>query len=122
LHPVINVQPLSVTVCEGATVDYSVVATGDGRTYQWEESTDGGLNYLPIAEAGIYSGTQTAMLTITGVNAGMNGNRYRVVITGQCPPVVTSSNVALTVNVSPVVTQDPIDAEICERFQYFIYC
>jgi large repetitive protein len=85
--PVINVQPISVTACEGATVDYSVTATGDALTYQWEESTDGGLNYLPIAEAGIYSGTQTAMLTITGVTAPMNGYRYRVVITGQCPPV-----------------------------------
>ena len=69
-------QPADVTTCVGNNTSFTVTAAGVG-TYQWQLSTDGGATYNNIPIGAPYSGINTATLTITGVTAGLDNNRYR---------------------------------------------
>lgn len=103
---VINNHPGNATVCAGGNASFSVTVTGSVTSYQWQESTNGGGTWNNISNGGIYSGATTATLTLTGVTAAMNGNQYRVVITGSCPPINSNAG-TLTVNTAPSITTPP---------------
>ena len=112
--PAITSQPATVSVCTGSNHTFTVGTTGTSLTFQWEFSTDGGATYNNVPAAAPYSGTTSASLTITGVTAGLNNNRYRCVITGVCPPSPLTSNAAiLTVATSLSITGQPADVTIC---------
>lgn len=100
--PTITGQPANQTVCAGANASFSVTATG---TYQWQLSTGGG----PFNNIG---GATAATLNLTGVTAGMSGNQYRCIVTGQCGSS-TSNPATLTVNVAPTVTTNPTSQAVC---------
>ena len=74
-----------------------MVASGTGLNYVWKVSTDGGAVYTTISNGGVYSGATTNRLDITGATLSMNGYKYKVEVSGACPPVVASSVVTLTV-------------------------
>ena len=105
--PAITTQPMSQVVCAGTNVTFTVVATGSVLTYQWELSTDGGTIYTPIG------GATSASYTITGVTIPMNGNRYRVVVSGACPAPVTSNAAVLTVGDGAMITAQPQPQTVC---------
>ncbi|TMI61539.1 MAG: T9SS type A sorting domain-containing protein [Bacteroidetes bacterium] len=90
--------PVTGKVCVGSNTSFTVAASGNNPTYQWQVSTDGGINYSNIA------GQTGATLTITSATESLNGNRYRAVATIAACGSVTSSPVILTVNTLPVVT------------------
>jgi GEVED domain/Secretion system C-terminal sorting domain len=90
--------PVTGKVCVGSNISFSIVASGNNPSYQWQRSTDGGINYSNI------SGENAATLTLTSVPETLNGNRYRCVATIAACGSVTSSSVILTVNPLPVVT------------------
>ena len=53
-------------------------------------------------------------MTITGATTGLNANRYRVVVTGACPPTsVTSTGAILFVNEAPLITTQPVATTKC---------
>ncbi len=106
--PAISAQPQSVTICTGTNNTFSVTATGTGIGYQWQLSTDGGVTYNNIG------GATTASYTVTSVTAGMNGNRYRCVITGTCAPAATSNGAILNVLTAITITGNPANQTICE--------
>lgn len=97
--PVITSQPQGATICEGANQSFAVAATtGVGTlTYQWQLSTNGGTSWSNIA------GATSATFAQTGILAGQNGYRFRVIVTAGCGSV-TSNPVTLTVNTYPVIT------------------
>ena len=72
----------------GDPVDQDFVLSGsaiftsssDGDTYQWEISADG-VNFTPLSDDGKYSGTTTAILTVSGLVIPDYFNEYRVVAT-----------------------------------------
>ena len=97
--PTISTQPVSQTVFVGTNVTFTVVASGSGLTYQWRKN---GVN-IPGA-----TGTS---FTITGVAVADAGN-YDVIVTGTCPPAVTSNIAVLTVN-SVTITTQPISQSVC---------
>ncbi|MFT3979739.1 MAG: M36 family metallopeptidase [Ferruginibacter sp.] len=106
--PAITTQPQSSTVCTGANASFSVVATGTNITYQWQVSTDGGGTWTNV------TGATTATLSVASTTAAMNGNRYRVVVSGTCTPAsVTSAEATLTVNNSINITQQPQNVALC---------
>ena len=105
--PAIGTQPQNATICTGNSNTFSVTATGSNLTYQWELSTDGGGVYNPI------SGATSASYQVTNATLAMSGYRYRVVISGACPPVVTSNAAILTVNTSPAITAQPANVSVC---------
>ena len=95
----ITSQPGNSTVVNGATTTFSVVNTaGSGVTnYQWQENAGSG--FINITNGGIYSGANTATLTLTSVPLSLSGNQYRVIISQSnfiCS-VATSSNATLQV-------------------------
>jgi photosystem II stability/assembly factor-like uncharacterized protein len=104
---IITTQPLAVTQCAGGTANFSVVTAGVGVSYQWQVSTDAGVTYNNVTDGGVYSGTTTATLTITGTTAAMNGYLYRCV-TANSPCTLNSSGALLTVNTAPAVVTQPV--------------
>lgn len=111
----VGTQPANTTVCNGGNGTISLSAAGNGITYQWQVSTDGGTSYSDLTNAAPYGGVTTNTLAITGATTGLNNNRYRVSLGGTCTPANTFSNAAtLTVNAAPVVTTNPANRSVCD--------
>lgn len=106
--PSVSAHPQSLTLCTGSNATFTTTATGGGLTYQWQVSTDGGANYSPLP------GATTSSYTANNITAGMNNNRYRVIITGTCAPSATTNAATLTVISPVIVTNDADDVTICE--------
>ena len=98
-------QPAASIICSGSNASFTVSVNGTTPTYQWQESTNGGAAWNNIINSGIYSGTATATLTLTGATAAMTGNQYRCVVTGAAPGGFVNSNPAvLNVTPQPVIS------------------
>lgn len=97
--PVITKQPSNQTINEGGNINLSVTATG-ATGYQWKK--DG--SDIPSATNATYS--KSGALP---ADAGS----YTCVVTG-AGGSVTSSPATVTVNVLPVITQQPTNQEITE--------
>jgi len=105
--PAITNNPSNLTVCAGQTATFTSTATGAGISYQWQLSTNGGTTWTNIAPGAPYTGVTTGTLSITPTTAAMNGYRYRLVVSGTCPPNATSTGAILTVNPLPAITVVP---------------
>ena len=99
-------QPLNKELCSSSNTTFTVTGTSTQPiTYQWQVSTDGGANYNPVPNTGVYSGANTATLTITGATTTLSGNLYRSLLSNTSCTVATVSNAALlTVRQLPTVT------------------
>jgi hypothetical protein len=106
--PAITAHPQSVTLCSGSNNTFGVTANGTGISYQWQLSTNGGANFNNIG------GAISSTYQVTGLTAGMDGNQYRVIVTGTCTPPATSNAATLTVIIPEVITNQPDDITICE--------
>jgi hypothetical protein len=91
---VITTQPAVSPVCAGGSIQMSVAAEGVNLSYRWEKFRSGS-NWDPV-------GDNAATLTISGLQTVNSGERYRVVVTGQCG-ILTSSEVTITVNPVPAI-------------------
>ncbi len=105
--PAISASPQDAQLCVGSNNTFSVTATGSGITYQWQLSTDGGASWNNIA------GATASTYTVSGITAGMNGNRYRCIVTGLCPPAATSGTAILTVISAVSISNQPSNAAVC---------
>ena len=104
IPPVINTQASDVNQCEGLASSFSISETG-GSSYQWQESTDGGLTFANLTDGGIYSGTNSTNLSISD-NTGLDGNFYQLIvneINNSCPTTSTSALLSVTSILSPVI-------------------
>ncbi len=85
---VITSQPDDARYCPGSAATFSVTATGTSLTYQWQElewiNVGKGSygTWTDLANGGIYSGVNTATLTINYPSTDMNKYKYRCVVTG----------------------------------------
>jgi hypothetical protein len=103
----VNRHPADQTVCNANSTSFSVAATG-ANGYQWQISTNFGASYSDIP------GATSANYNIAAVTMGMNGYRYRCVVTGFCTLPVTSNAGILTVIAPVAVTGQPVaNSEIC---------
>lgn len=109
--PFISSQPAAQTICAGSGTTFSVSASGTGISYQWQ--VDNGTGYANISDGGVYSGTNTATLTVSGATTAMNSYQYRCAVTGTCAPAAISSAAQLTVHAPVVITSSPANVEIC---------
>jgi hypothetical protein len=107
----ITSQPSNQVVLPNDNATFSVSATGTGLAYQWQENTGAGWN--SIANGGIYSGSTTSTLTLTGVTSTNNGSQYQCVISGTAPCLnLTSSSATLTIS-STAISVHPVNQTIC---------
>ncbi|MGA2296847.1 MAG: choice-of-anchor V domain-containing protein [FCB group bacterium] len=97
----INTQPQSLTKCTGQSAVFSVIASGSGLNYQWKKNG----NNIQNANSADYN--------IQSVSTNDSG-AYECIVTGTCGSPITSSQVTLTVNISPSITQNPVSQSIQE--------
>jgi hypothetical protein len=89
--PTITAQPSSVNVNQGSNTSFSVTATGSNLTYQWQLFDITTNSWVNITNAGVYTGTTTNTLTITGASFTIDANNYKCVVTGSKLPAATSN-------------------------------
>ena len=92
--PTIDTQPASQTVTAGETAKFSVTATGENLSYQWQQSTDNGNSWKDIADE------TNATYTTGKTTMDMNGTQYRCVVKNSVKEV-TSNTATLTVTAIP---------------------
>jgi hypothetical protein len=102
----VNAQPASREVCSGANTTFTAGgASTQAINYQWQVSTDGGTTWNNV------SGATNALLTLTGVTASMDNNRYRCQLSNSaCTTPAVSGTATLTVRATPTlaVAQSPV--------------
>lgn len=95
----ISTQPQNAELCVGGSRTISVTQFGAGFSYQWQVSSNGGVDFSNI------SGAIQFNYTISNVTAAMNNNQYRcLVLRSGCITPTASSAASLTVNELPTVS------------------
>lgn len=89
----ITSQPTNQDVTEGQAATFTVIATGNNLTYQWQYSMDKGRNWMLIGGATSDNSYTTAATTVN-----VTGTQYRCVVKGADGREVTSDAATLTVN------------------------
>jgi len=108
--PAITTSPSNpATVCAGSgSSSFMVVASGGGLTYQWYESTDGGVTFPTLlSNTGVYTGTGTATLVITAPPVTMNNYQYKAVVTNCSGSAPTNGAAKLTVGAAIATISGP---------------
>jgi subtilisin-like proprotein convertase family protein len=106
-RPAVTTQPVNTSVCAGSSATFTIAGTGTNITYQWQESTNGGVTWTSLNNGAPYSGVNTVTLTINPTTAVMTNNRYRCVVSGICSPAANSNGAILTVKALPAITVTP---------------
>lgn len=109
----ISVQPQDVSTCELQSAVFTL-SSNTVTGYQWQLSTDAGLNWTNLSDNAVYSGVNTVSLTVSNVTAAMAGYRYRVFLSkngNACG--LYSASATLTTYALPVVTS-PVTLVQCD--------
>ncbi len=112
--PSITGQPASQTVFAGSNVQFSVSASGTPTlTFQWQRLPAGGATWSNLSDAGAYSATATATLSVSAVTTVMSGDQFRCVVTNGAGSA-TSSAAVLTVSapVPPSIAGQPANQTV----------
>jgi len=109
--PEITGQPQSVSIQEGETTTFSVTATGDNLTYQWQIDRNDGNGFVNL------NGATSTSYTTSTVDMDCNGFKYQCIVSNDGGSV-TSNIATLTVTEKPAVhthslTQVPAKAATC---------
>jgi hypothetical protein len=107
----IATNPVNFTACNtGAnTATFSVTTTGTVDTYQWQVSTNNGVDWTNITNGGIYANADTATLSLSGVTLSDNNKQFRCVLNG----VVNSNAATLFVKEAVAIVTQPSSAVGC---------
>src|ERR1700722_2966655 len=98
--PTITTQPANQTVTAGQTATFSVVAAGTAPlSYQWQKNSTN------------ITGATSASYTTPATAASDNGSTFDVVVSNSASSV-TSAAAALTVNVPPSITTQPVSQTV----------
>jgi len=101
--PVITAEPVAQSLCSGSTAQFSVTATGNDLSYQWQKNSGN------LANGGHFSGVTTSNLTVTAADTGDAGD-YRVIVSNNGGSV-TSQVATLTVS-TPVLAVSPASRDL----------
>ena len=108
IPPGIDTQPpANISLLAGQSTAISVTVTGTPPlTCQWQ------LGGVALSDGGVYGGTATTNLTLTGVTTGNSGN-YALAITNAAG-AITSSVVAVNIALPPALTAGPVSPGIIQ--------
>ncbi len=94
-YPVITMQPQNRVVSTGGTAQFQVGAANT-TNYQWQVSQDNGDTWQNLNDALPYSGVQTAVLTISPADMGLDQNQYKCIVSGEyCVEETTSATLTV---------------------------
>ena len=93
----ITAQPKDFVGVVGSTAKFTVTASGDGLTYQWQYSDDNGKTWLASS---IKSATYSAKLS-----SDKNGRMVRCIVTDQYGTTATSGSAKMTVSSLTLLSQ-----------------
>lgn len=96
----ITAHPQSATVCQGASITFTVAATGSNLRYQWRKGTQD------------IAGATASSYTIASVALADTG-LYACIVAGDCGSQ-TSNQAQLEVALPPAITQQPRSQTLCE--------
>ena len=103
----ITTQPANVNACTGMPVNFDLIASGAGLTYQWKK------NGVAMVDGGNISGATTSSLVLTAAVLS-DAATYTCDVFSSCGPPVVSNNAVLTVSPSSVAfTTQPFSSVIC---------
>jgi hypothetical protein len=75
-------QPETTDMYTSSTASfYAETNEGDSTVYEWQLSTDEGVNWTPVTDSDFYEGFETNTLTVNKGTPEMDGNAYRLKIT-----------------------------------------
>jgi gliding motility-associated-like protein len=105
--PSISIQPTDVKLLAGNIATFSVAASGEELTYQWQTNTGDG--FVNIMENGRYRNVKSSTLIIEDALLSEDNSLYRCVLSGACDPAITSGAARLIVNnPRPVISSIPV--------------
>ena len=100
--PTISNHPTSRSIVANGATTFTVSADGNPTpTYQWQFSTDGGVNWANVRVDEFHSEVASATLHIDGVSVGLNGYRYRCIVTNSIGTAVSNSATLTIIAVEP---------------------
>lgn len=120
VFPTIHItsSPQYDTVCAGGNATFSVSAVGTGLLhYQWYREHISGSSVVTttLSDGGNFSGATSSTLTVSGVDALMNGDRYYCVVRDTCTASASfAAKLTVTTYTSFLVTITPEDDTVCE--------
>lgn len=110
---IINTQPQSSSACELQSVTFTT-STNTVNSYQWQLSTNGGINWSPILNNATYSGAATNALTVSNVSPAMAGYQYRLFLNKNGNTCGLVSDVAILTTYPLPVVSTPITLKQCD--------
>jgi|JI10StandDraft_1071094.scaffolds.fasta_scaffold03550_6 hypothetical protein len=118
--PNIVTQTPARAICEGQNCAFSVSATGQGLTYQWQ--FDNGNGWTNLTNTPPYSNVTNSGLQIAGSPFSVHLTNYRCIVSGTCSPADTSASVYIFVNQLPNIVTEPTGDSICvgENTSFFV--
>jgi hypothetical protein len=94
----ITTQPISVSTTSTGTASYTVLASGTGNTYQWQQNSGSGFtNFLNGGTNPTYAGATTSVLTISNPPLSMSGYSYQCIVSNPCNTLTTNGTATITV-------------------------
>lgn len=105
-------QPENQSICELQNATFTIESNADD--FKWQLSTDGGNNWVSLANNTIYSGTNTKTLVITKISSVMNGYQYRVLLNKNNNVCGLTSEVAILTVLSLPILTSPITIIQCD--------
>ena len=109
--PVINSQPVPVTICSGDTAKFFIGAGPSTVLYQWQ--IDAGLGFVNLINNQSYIGVQADTLKIVTAMS-LNGLSFRCVIF-DCGGQLISVPVILTVLEKTIIREQPQEIVVCKN-------
>jgi len=102
--PVISTQPARAVASPGASVSFTVEASGapTPSLFTWFRQPAGATGFSALAADSTYSGVGSSTLTVSSVTTAMSGDEFRVVVSNLVGSPVTSASAILTVGTAPV--------------------
>lgn len=105
LGPSVIIHPVNISVVEGETGSFRVLASGDSLQYQWYH------NGVPLTDGPNVQGSDSSDLLLQGATSANEGVYY-VAIQGHCGNVISTS-ARLTLLPYSVITMHPSDESKC---------
>ena len=106
--PVFTAQPAATAAPVAGVASFTVgVMAAPTAALRWQRQAGGSGAFVDLENDFVYNGVRATTLTITGVTATMNGDRFRCVASNGQGAAATSNATSLSTNTGPFFTSAP---------------